>query len=576
MECNLTKIYEYFSTLQFPKPKFDKLNKIDSDSIIAKNSRHIGLAFDGLIKNHLLLINNDKSYDGPFYRIYSKVEYNNISINKINCVNRKFDSTHRKLKNDKQIYESDYANLLRRTILDTDERNRCAEHIKDLITKFNFKYFLSKNHLITNFTPEINLNGKIKFRIAILEIIKDNEIIEIKSDVRFNGIKPEYIAQLCFYYFIIKWLHRYNNEIKTSILSDVNPTVLSIYYPYHDYLYKFDPSILFKDEDSILDLLDQEILEGNNLIKEIFSLAISTKKNDLKKINLFSKIEKRKLQLIQNLTEKHLVNNDGKSAREVMNRFSIKLESCNYFKTDYNAFLEISRNFDFLQNKLQLLELRASQLELKKTMLDLANNLHPEATYLTKIKSFFPLIEGSKYKYGYSFENKKGEINLTVKSFQLNDCFFEIHKPLNFKYFKIDEKKHGHFSLDFLMYYFIEDRHNFYALSGSIGLKDLDETLMISELDIPLINKLPFRSLPSPNTTIKMKCCEFGERIWNFVAYENVNLEKKEYKCCAKFIITDYRGQETKIWLKKGIGMVQREFPNGRIEWLIDFKINQV
>lgn len=570
MDCNLTKLYEYFSSLPIPKPKIDHLNKIDLDPIIAKHSRYIGTAFDGLIKNHLLLIHKEKSYDGPFFRVYSQVEAEKISVKKISCSAPKFDSRWRELKNAKQIYDFNYENLLTRSVPNINERKICADHIKKLIANFKFEHFLPTKKLISNFVPEIHLNNSRKFRVAILELIKDNEIIDIKSDSKLEGIKPEYTAQLFYYYFIIKWLHKYD-EIKDSILSHVNPSILSIYYVNFDYLHQFDPSCIFDDEESILDLFETELLEGNNLIQELISLAISSKKSELKRKKLFSKIERRKLQIIQDLTVKHLYCNDGENTRVLMNRFSNKLESYTNIQEDTNEFIEISSNYSHLENSLKLWEMQAPQREFKKIMLGLANNLYPEATYLTMIGSFLPLIEGSMYTYGFSVGESTGLLHLTIKSFELN--FMSNYQPLKFKYFKIDDTKYGHYSLDFSLFYFVEDRFTLYSVSGSLWLKEIVEESIIYTSDIPVINKLPLRSLSVPNTIFNIKTSECGERIWKFVGYEKLNIENKEYKNCAKFIISDELGETTKLWFKKGIGMVRKEYPTGRIEWLIDFKI---
>lgn len=570
MDCKLTKLYEYFGSLSIPKPKLDHLNKIDIDPIIAKHSRHIGNAFDGLIKNHLLLIHKEKSFDGPFFSIYAQVEVEKISVKKIHCSARKFDSRWRELKYEKQIYDFNYESLLIRSVPNIDERKICADHIKKLINNFRLEHFLPTNKLISNFVPEIHLNNISKFRSAILEIIKDNEIIEIKSDSKLDGIKPEYIAQLFYYYFIIKWLHKYD-EIKDSILSDVNPLILSIYYVNYDYLHQFDPSCIFYDEESILDIFEAELLEGNNLIQEVISLAISSKKNEFKRKKLFSKIEQRKLHIIQDLTEKHLYYNDGENTRMLMNRFSNKLESYTNINEDTNEFIEINSNFNHLKKSLKLWEMQGPQREFKKIMLGFANNLYPKATYLTMIGSFLPLIEGSIYTYGFSVGESTGLLQLTIKSFELN--FMNNYQLLKFKYFKVDDTKYGIYALDFSMFYFIEDRFTLYSVSGPHWLKEIVEESIIETRDIPVINKLQLRSLSVPNTKFNIKTSIYGERIWKYVGYEKLNIDNKEYKNCAKFVISDELGQTTKLWFKKGIGMVRKEYPTGRIEWLIDFKI---
>ena len=574
MDCNLTKLFEYFSSLPIPKPKIDHLNKIDLDPIIAKHSRYIGTAFDGLIKNHLLLIHKEKSYDGPFFRIYSQVEAEKISVKKISCSAPKFDSRWRELKNAKQIYDFNYENLLTRSVTNIDERKTCADHIKKLITNFKFEHFLPTKKLISNFVPEIHLNNSRKFRVAILEIIKDNEIIDIKSDSKLEGIKPEYTAQLFYYYFLIKWLHKYD-EIKDSILSDVNPSILSIYYVNFDYLHQFDPSCIFDDEESIIDIFETELLEGNNLIQELISLAISSKKSELKRKKLFSKIERRKLQIIQDLTEKHLYYNDGENTRVLMNRFSNKLESYTNIKRDTNEFIEISSNYRHLENRLKLWEMRAPQREFKKTMMGLANIVYSEPTYNTMIKSFLPLITGSQYIYGYSYGSKSGVLDLTIESFKLDFSYMNNYQPLKFKYFKVNNSEIDYYTLDFSMYYFIEDRYKFYALSGSIICENCDEESIVSRFQVPFINTLPFRSLPVQNSLFNLKSNELGERIWRFVGYEKLNIQNKEYQRCAKFVITDELGETTILWFKRGIGMVRKEYPTGRIEWLIDFKLPQ-
>jgi hypothetical protein len=217
--------------------------------------------------------------------------------------------------------------------------------------------------------------------------------------------------------------------------------------------------------------------------------------------------------------------------------------------------------------------MQAPQREFKKIMLGLANNLYPEATYLTMIGSFLPLIEGSMYTYGFSVGETTGLLHLTIKSFELN--FMSNYQPLKFKYFKIDDTKYGHYSLDFSMFYFVEDRITLYSVSGSLWLKEIVEESIIYTSDIPVINKLPLRSLSVPNTIFNIKTSECGERYWKFVGYEKLNIENKEYKNCAKFIISDELGETTKLWFKKGIGMVRKEYPTGRIEWLIDYRIPQ-
>jgi hypothetical protein len=573
MECDLIKIYEYFVNLKFPKPELNKIIDSNYDPIIAKHSRYIGSAFDSLIKNQILLIHGDKSYDTPFFSIYSKIKSDEIIVNKIYCNESKFNSKYRRLKNEKQLHELDYSELFTSSVEDIEERNKCAEHVKKLISKFRFEHFIPDNQLVSNFTPEIHMDGVRKYRVAILEIIKDNEIIEIKSDIKFEGIKPEYIAQLCFYYFVIKWLRKYDIELKDSIIKNINPSNLCIYYVYHNYRYQFDPSILFNDQDVITDLISKEILEGNNLIQDVISLAISSKKNETKRKKLFSKIEKRKMQIYLDLAEKHLYNNEGEIARELLNQFSYKLEASQYIKLDRTEFLEISENHELVEDKIRIWELQTPIRAFKKTIFNLAKNSDSKVSYLTMIKSFLPLIEGSEYTYGFSFRDQRGFQKLKIKSFELKFSYLNNYSPIKIKHFEVQDSDILEYSIDFSMCYFFEDCNFFYALSGPFNINSLKNETNVHDFQIPVLNIIPFRSLPKINSRFTLSSNLFGERIWRFVGYENLKIENIEYKKCAKFIIEDDIAETTKIWLKKGVGLVQKEYSTGRVEWLIDYNI---
>jgi hypothetical protein len=576
MESDLTKIYEYFSNLKLPKSEFKKIIPSDYDPIIAKHSRYIGAAFDSLIKNQLLLIHEEKSFDTPFFTIYSKKKSDEIIVNKIYCNESPFNSKYRRLKNERQLYDLDYSEMFTSSVLDLEERKKCAKHIQKLISKFRFEHFIPNNQLVSNFMPEIHMDGIRKSRIAILEIIKDNEIIEIKTDIKFEGIKPEYIAQLCFYFFVIKWLRKYDIELKDSVIKNINPSLLCIYYVYHNYRYQFDPSILFTDQDVITDLISKEILEGNNLIQEVISLAISSKKNEVKRKKLFTKIEKRKMQIYLDLAEKHLNNNEGEIARELMISFSHKLEISQYIKLDQTEYLDIRKNYELVEDKIKLWELKAPKRAFKKTILNLAKNLNSKVSYLTMINSYLPLIEGSEYTYGFSFGDQRGFQKLTIESFLLKFSYLNNYQPIKIKYFKVKDSDDLEYYIDFSMSCFFEDYNFFYALSGPFNIDSLkNETNYhdFQDFQIPDLNIIPFRSLPNINSRFTLSSNLFGESVWRFVGYENLKIENIEYKKCAKFIVENDFAETTKLWFKKGVGMVRKEYSTGRIEWLIDYNI---
>jgi hypothetical protein len=151
-----------------------------------------------------------------------------------------------------------------------------------------------------------------------------------------------------------------------------------------------------------------------------------------------------------------------------------------------------------------------------------------------------------------------------------------LSSSLNLKYFSIEDSNEiDIYKIDWSLCFYIEDNYNVYSLSVLPGFDFINKKTLISQIELPRLNEVKLRNMPIKNTIFKLYAPLFGESIWKFVGFENVINKSYTFKHCAKFIVKKGKQEIYRIWFKKGIGMVRKEFATGRVDWLIDYNLKE-
>jgi hypothetical protein len=342
------ELHKYLNLADFSKFRVDKKYKIEIHENVRKYSRFLGTEFDRTIKNILSQINSIETADLMHIWIKSDLFHPKnklLPVEFSNGYNTKYDKS---FSINKFLENYDFKKSFSYGIKNEIDKKTCQDYLTNLFLKVDLEKFKAKKILITDLKIEHRIKGGVG-NSGYIDLIIDDKIIDIKTDIEINKIPNSYISQLLYYYIFIKYIIASNKKNgKNEYFKKLTINKVCLYYANFDLLIEFDVKKIFSDEKQFMKLMNNELIFGNNRIREITDNAILSKKFDN---DYFKSIESKIIQNRQKIFKHHLENliilNDVEKANLVLSELRSEFPKCS-LTVIFSVFL------NFLQNQYSL------------------------------------------------------------------------------------------------------------------------------------------------------------------------------------------------------------------------------
>lgn len=318
-----TKAIELYHELRKidPSPLWVKgIKEKKLPTVIAHQARFIGSEFDRSLKYIISKKNesNNKGVDLTFsvdQNTDEKIRFRLHSLRENHKrVSEKFD-----LK--KYLDSYDFQSAFKYGIKNKNEIFHCQQYLQGLHKNINIDNISSNKLCVNGFNirgyhilqDNPNGNGECAFLSGSPDLLLDDRLLDIKSDIKINGRKTKYVAQLLFYYFLIQ---AYTSSIqdkgfeKDFFLLDIQK--IGIYYASYDKLIEVDIEKIIPNKNKLIELVKNEIVYGNYFIRKIIEKSLLVKPlSDIELKDLEDKIKERQTDLYQTW-DRHMIKHHQK------------------------------------------------------------------------------------------------------------------------------------------------------------------------------------------------------------------------------------------------------------------------
>ena len=342
------ELHKYLKSADFSKFSVDKKYKIDIHENVRKHSRYLGTEFDRTLKNILSQINPIETAHLMHIWIKSDLFHDKnqlLPVEFSNGLNTKYDKN---FSITKFLENYDFQKSFSYGIKNKIDKKPCQDYLTNLFLKVDLEKFKAKKILITDLKIEHRIKGG-GGNSGYIDLIIDDKIIDIKTDIEIDKIPNSYISQLLYYYIFTKYIIASNKKYSANeYFKKLTINKVCLYYANFDLLIEFDVKKLFSDEKQFLKLMNNELIFGNNRIREIANNAILNKKFDNDYFKLVeSKIIQNRQKIFKHHLENLIISNDFEKAKLLLAELSIEYPKCS-LTIIFSVFM------NFLQNQYSL------------------------------------------------------------------------------------------------------------------------------------------------------------------------------------------------------------------------------
>ncbi|MBX3164190.1 MAG: hypothetical protein KF900_06880 [Bacteroidetes bacterium] len=279
------ELHNYLKSIDFSTFRADKKYKIDVNENILKYLRNLGTEFDRTLKKIILKINTVDAVDSVYARIQHDLFQSDKRLLPVKF-SREFQSTYDKSFNLAEFIESyNFQEAFHYGINNEVDKKLCQDYLTNLLLKIDLEKFKAKKVVFTNF----NFANSNLYNSGCIDLIVDDKIIDIKTDIEIGAIPNRYISQLLYYYIFVKYIITSNKVNNTNVhFKKLNINKVCLYYANFDLLIEFDIKKFIPNEKKLLALMNNELIYGNRRIRDITDNSRLNKKFDneyFKKIN---------------------------------------------------------------------------------------------------------------------------------------------------------------------------------------------------------------------------------------------------------------------------------------------------
>jgi len=429
-----TKAIELYNELRKIDVSSFWINGLEEKKIpksIVHHSRFIGSEFDRSLK-HIIAKNNQNkgpnSIDLTFqvdqntdekirFRFYSFKHSNQESFEKFSL--KKYIETY--------DFQSEFSYGIKNEF----EISQCQQYLKDLHNSINLNE-LTSNKFCLNFIRISGFhtvlgkpfgNSESNYISGFPDLIMDNRLLDIKADIKINGRKPKYVAQILFYYFLIQVFRESINEHSQDYdLLDINK--IGFYYAAYDKLIEVEVEKLLPNKDIIVQLFKNELIYGNLYVRELIEKSLMNKALTDEELNAFeSSIIEKKTYLYQTWDKRNVqrYENELKYFEHALNYYKIRLTPSKYKEYKKQIKIRIKETESALREASIFVTEITDDFDKNKFIAYLEDSLSDEFRGLILKRRFIiDSIENFDYrsKFSLNLNQLKKELKLINKEIQ--------------------------------------------------------------------------------------------------------------------------------------------------------------
>lgn len=276
-------------------------------TLIAHQSRFIGSEFDRSLKYIIGKINEPNSPLGIGLTFFVDQNTEEKITFRYNSYKHKTKVSSHKFNLKEYLDNYHFQSAFEYGIKNKNEISECQHYLNELHKTINIDSISSDKICINGFKikgyhilqDNPNGNGECSFISGAPDLIIDDRLLDIKSDIKINGRKTKYVAQLLFYYFLIQL---YIDSIK-DIHYDYNLMELKkigFYYATYNRFIEVEIEKIIPNKNKLIELIKNELIYGNYYVREIIEKSLLEKTlcdKELKDIE--DKIKAKKTDLYQ-------------------------------------------------------------------------------------------------------------------------------------------------------------------------------------------------------------------------------------------------------------------------------------
>lgn len=299
-----------------PSPLFiEGVKEITLPKLIANLSRFIGSEFDKSLKIIIGELNETRNVENANLSFcIDQLSKEKITHRFISSQSKCTKGTTKYFDLEKYLDSYDFQNSFNYGITKKNEIFQCQEYLNKLLRSLDLEKIISKDLIISGLGISVshkiqdnpNGTGDCGFISGYPDLIIDDRLIDIKSDIKINGRKHKYVAQLIFYYFLTQlYIDSVKSENTENNLCLKEIQKIGIYYVTYNKIIEVDIEKIIPNKSKLFELIKNEIIYGNYYIRDIIEksmLRIPLNNDELKQLE--KKIEKRKDKLYQTWDKK--------------------------------------------------------------------------------------------------------------------------------------------------------------------------------------------------------------------------------------------------------------------------------
>lgn len=410
MSKGAVQLYQHIRNIDYTLFELPESFEVHCEKSITPYSRYVGTEFDRSLKKILDISNSEKQ--SKIRAVSIELDRKNMKLtpNVYSCFQQKKSSSTRSkfsMKNYLSFYSPEIS--FSRSIKD---ESALAE-VKTYLIELHEKVSLTKLNAKESFTSNLKIN--ISYLSYELDLMIDNAIIDIKTDIKAIRLKREYIAQLLLYYLPLALHDRIiSKNSKRSGIKLFNVEYIGIYYAQINYLHKVSVNKIFPHLDQVLVSLEEELVRGNRKIKQLLQLGVKVQHNQ-EKLNALI---------------------DAMNAQ-------IELDKKPFYESRIKYWSSILKNFDKTKNRLNA-KLHAGKISREEFIRQMAfslriNEFAKRSIFDMEKRKSMVLIQKYKSQNAVLEEFNSGKINISEMENKLQ--YFDSKEYLDsvFRNIVIDE-----------------------------------------------------------------------------------------------------------------------------------------
>jgi len=204
-----TKAIELYHELRKidPSPLWVKgIKEKKMPTLISHQSRFIGSEFDRSLKYIIGEKNESNSLGRVDLAFFVDQNTDEKITFRFNSLKKKQKSSSQKFDYKKYLNSYDFQSSFKYGIKNKNEISHCQQYLIELHKTINLDSISSNKLCINGFNikgyhllqDNPNGNGECAFISGSPDLILDDRLLDIKSDIKINGHKPKYVAQILF------------------------------------------------------------------------------------------------------------------------------------------------------------------------------------------------------------------------------------------------------------------------------------------------------------------------------------------------------------------------------------------